>query len=120
MFTANYITRPSDYRGFLTVVLLKAPDDLAIEHRAPEDQLTLDVAFNFLREKLKVVKSRVKSDDTMRVIRELLDISHEAFLAQDRKEGCYALQEAMGLIWPNWAMEPKHQIEAARRLAERT
>jgi hypothetical protein len=120
MFTANYITRPSDYRGFLTVVLLKAPDNLAVDHRAPEDQLTLEIAFKVLKEKLPVVKSRVKSDETMRIIREPLDISHEAFVAQDRKEACYALQEVMGLIWPSYAMEPKHQINAVRRLAART
>jgi len=112
----EYIKSASDYRGFLTTVLLKAPDKLAVDYRAPEYQLTLKLAFDVLREKLPTVKSRVKSEERMRILGEMLLISYEAYLTNDKKKACATLQEIMGIVWPSFAMESVYEPEAKTRL----
>ena len=42
-------------------------------------------------------------------------MSHEAYLAGDRKTGAHVLQECEGMIWKGSAGRPKYMVEAERR-----
>ncbi|MEQ5836378.1 hypothetical protein, partial [Marinobacter sp. NFXS9] len=105
-----------DYRGFLSKVLLGAPDDLKEDYLSPKDQLTLETAYLVLRKGLIVVKSRIRSEEKMRILDEMLVISYEAFLAGEEKKARYTLQEIMGIIWPSVRMRSKYEQEAKVRL----
>ena len=45
----------------------------------------------------------------------MLDMSYEAFRANDAKLGKFILQEIEGMIWPRFARPAKYAVEAERR-----
>ena len=115
---SSYITTASRYRDFLAKVFIKAPDRLEVDFLEPEDQLTVDLALNILKDKLPLVKSRVKSDERMAVLYEMLCIAHEAYSEGNTIKGAHTLQELEGLIWPSAAREVEYELEAKQRLAK--
>ena len=108
--------RISEYRDFLSYVLLYAPDEFPQEdYFEPKDQLNLDKAFDELRRAFPMIKKRVKEQETLSMLRELLEISYEGYKSGDHKKGAYALQEYEGIIWTKYKVKSQYEKEAHQR-----
>lgn len=109
--------RISEYREFLSYVLLYGPDEFPEEdYLEPEDQMSLEKAFSELRRAFPMIKQRVKEEDTLAMLKELLEISYEAYKSGEDRKGAYALQEYTGIIWPKFKMKPMYENEARNRV----
>jgi hypothetical protein len=108
--------RVSEYRDFLSYVLLYSPDEFPEEdYLESSDQMNLDKAFAELRRAFPMIKKRVKEEETLAMLRELLEISYEAYKSGEDKKGAYALQEYTGIIWPKYKMKAQYENEARQR-----
>ena len=75
----------------------------------------LEEAFGSLQAGAHFAEKKLKEPRLIGVFRELLKMSHEAYLAGDSKRGAHVLQEAEGLVWQSRASRLKHVVEAERR-----
>jgi hypothetical protein len=91
------------YHDFWATVIFKAPDDFHYSFLPePVDQSqALADAFESLQYGLRFAKAKIKDERQVGVIAELLRMSYEFYLANERKLAIRALQEAEGLIWPS-------------------
>jgi hypothetical protein len=97
-------------------IILSAPDEFSSFDGKPADQRKeLDRAFADLREGFHLAEKKLKDPRLIRVCRELIEMSYEAYVAGDSKIGAHSLQECEGLIWPGRRLPAKHAVEAERR-----
>lgn len=97
-------------------IVLCAPDQFRGFDDEPVDQAAeLEKRFRWLRDGFLFVERKVKDEQLSRILRELIHMSHEAYLAGDRKTGSHVLQECEGMIWKGRAHRPKYVVEAERR-----
>jgi hypothetical protein len=91
------------YHDFWASVVLNAPDNFQLSFLpVPIDQAqALADAFESLHCGLPLANVKLKDERLCTVVSELLRMSHEFYLAGDRKQGTRSLQEAEGLIWPS-------------------
>ena len=105
----------SEYNDFICYVILKAPNNF------PEDSgTTLDSAFDDLKNNIEILLKRIKSEEQISVLREMLEMSYGAYIESDLKKAIYILQEFQGIVWPKFKMEPKYETEAANRIISKT
>lgn len=97
-------------------VLLSAPDDFSSFDGKPVDQRKeLDRAFADLRDGFHYAEKKLKDPRLIRICRELIEMSYEAYVTGDSKLGAHSLQECEGMIWPGRRLPVKHAVEAGRR-----
>jgi hypothetical protein len=104
------------YHDSWTSIVLSAPDQFHGFGDEPVDQAAeLEKRFRWLRDGFFYVERKVKDEQLCRILLELIQMSHEAYLAGDRKTGAHVLQECEGMIWKSGAGRPKYVVEAERR-----
>lgn len=81
--------------------------------------MDLERAFGELFEGFVTVRQRVTSEEMLRVLREMLEMSFEAYREGNEIRGAHILQEFEGLIWPSRKVSLGHESEARRRLTTR-
>jgi hypothetical protein len=85
---------------FIAHVVLGAPDDFPIEdYRASDDQLTLERAFEELRNGLAFVAVSNSDPAFHDRLRAVLDESLAAYRAGERKKGAHRLQDFQDMIF---------------------
>lgn len=81
-----------------------------------EDQVAaLSQAFDELRSGFYFAERKIKDDRLLRIIRELVEMSYEAYTRGESKLGAHTLQEARGMIWTGSSLPIKYAVEAERR-----
>lgn len=103
------------YHDSWSVVVLCAPDEFGFDGEVVDQATELEKWFRWLRDGFFFVERKVKDEQLCRILRELIQMSHEAYLAGDRKTGSHILQECEGMIWKGRAGRPKYVVEAERR-----
>ena len=104
------------YHDLWTTIVLCAPDRFRDLDGQPVDQRkALDEAFDVLRSGFSFVERKIKDPRQVRILRELLVMSYEAYVSGDAKTGAHSLQECEGLIWKSRSGRLKYVVEAERR-----
>jgi hypothetical protein len=104
------------YHDHWASIVLYAPDRFQDLDGNPVDQrAALEEAYEVLRSGFEFVVRKVNNPRQIRIMRELIEMSYEAYLAGDTKMGAHALQECEGLIWPSRSSKLKYVVEAERR-----
>jgi hypothetical protein len=95
---------------------LCAPDNFRDLDGNPVDQAAaLLEAFKVLRSGFSFAARKIDDPRQLRVMRELIEMSFEAYVAGDAKTGAHTLQECDGLIWSSRRVRLKYVVEAERR-----
>jgi len=110
------------WHDFWASLLLSAPDNFR-EYDTQQNKFVcvanqsdaLTAGFDTLRSGLYFAEHKVKDDGLMRIIRELIEMSFEAYCAGEGKIGAHTLQECEGMIWTERQFPPKYAVEAERR-----
>jgi hypothetical protein len=111
----------TEYHDFLAYVTLFAPSDFPEEdYLQPHEQITLDKAFSKLRNDFGLVRERVKDENTLTLLRELLEMSYEHYSHGDDVKGAHIIQEFETLIWPSRGAPIDYSPIALQRIKERT
>jgi hypothetical protein len=104
------------YHDFWATIVLCAPDNFRSVDGSPvNQQAELRASFHLLREWFHLVEKKFKDPRLVCVLRELLMMSEEAYVAGEAKRGAHVLQECEGLIWPSRAGDLKYVVEAEER-----
>jgi len=110
------------WHDYWFVVLLSAPDELkeydakACKMVKLSDQATaLNDAYETLLSGFHFAERKLKDDQLIRIVRELIVMAFEAYRAGDRKRGNHTLQEGEGMIWSGSRLRVKYAVEAERR-----
>ncbi len=106
------------YHDSWATIILCAPDqfpeyDWDTPKRSQAQRL--EEAFVSLQAGAHLAEKKLKEPRLIGVFRELLKMSHEAYIEGDSKRGAHVLQEAEGLVWQSRASLLKHVVEAERR-----
>src|SRR5688572_23867137 len=84
---------------FLSVVIVQAPDEfLREDYLDDSDQLTLDLAFQELRDGMQFVKERIKDKAVVLQLQNCLTASLAAYRAGDDVRGAHLLQDFQRLL----------------------
>jgi hypothetical protein len=112
--------RVSEYHDFLVYVGHSAPDAFPTEdYLAPHEQMTLRKAFDELVGAFSLLKQRVKDTEKLEVLREMLAMSLEFYLAGDATAGARTLQEFESIVWPKFHHDYGYASVAQKRLRAR-
>jgi hypothetical protein len=104
------------YHDFWATIILCAPDKFSSLDGSPVDQQAeLRASFETLRKWFPLAEKKFKDARLVGVLRELLVMSEEAYVAGEKKRGAHILQECEGLIWPSRAGDLKYVVEAEER-----
>jgi hypothetical protein len=104
------------YHDLWAHILLSAPDHFMSWNDQPVDQSQqLELRFQELMDGFYMAERKLKDPRLIRICRELLDMSLQAYKAGDTKLGAHTLQECEGLIWKSRRNSLKHVVEAERR-----
>lgn len=104
------------YHDHWSSIVIYAPDEFCdLDGRPVNQDNALDEAFDVLKHGFVFVERKIKAPRQLRILRELIDMSYEAYQAGDAKTGAHALQECEGLIWPSRKSKLKYVVEAERR-----
>lgn len=105
------------YHDAWSGIVLYAPDGFtSLDGDAlPDQKAALDAAFEEIYSGFHFVEKKIKDQRLLRVLRELLLMSHEAYHAGDTKRGAHIFQECEGLIWPSRKGKLKYVVEAEQR-----
>jgi hypothetical protein len=96
----RYVRSTHGLRDFIATVVVGAPDRFRQrDHRAPEDQLNLDRAFEELRLGLEFVAPRDADPGFHDRLRDVLGASLAAYRAGDRRRGAHLLQDFQDMIF---------------------
>lgn len=115
IFFRNFETL-GQYHDHWAVIVLNGPDRFRDVDGHPVDQeAALKEAYDALRCGFVFVERKLKDPRQLRILRELIDMSYQAYRAGDRKTGAHILQECEGLIWPSRRSRLKYVVEAERR-----
>jgi hypothetical protein len=87
---------------FITVIVLCAPDQFP-ENDFPteEAQLTLDSAFDELRQGMRFVAERISDDAVLSLLWRYMNVSFEAYKADKITEGALILQKFERILLAN-------------------
>lgn len=97
-------------------LLLSAPDRFRpVRNEVVDQTAALKSGFERLRSGFHFAERKVKDERVIRVLREMIDMSQEAYVAGNVKLGAHILQECEGMIWKKQSLKIKHAIEAERR-----
>jgi hypothetical protein len=104
------------YHDFWATVVLCAPDNFRSVDGSPVNQQTeLRSSFETLKKWFPLAERKFKDPRLIGVLRELLVMAEEAYVAGEEKRGAHILQECEGLIWPSRAGDLKYVVEAEER-----
>lgn len=104
------------YHDFWATIVLCAPDEFSSVDGSPVNQLAeLRASFETLRKGFLLAEKRIKDPRLVGVLRELIVMSEEAYVAGEKKRGAHILQECEGFIWPSRAGDLKYAVEAEAR-----
>lgn len=104
------------YHDAWASIILRAPDSFtSFDDTSVDQRQELDRAFADLRAGFFFVEKKLKDARLIRICRELIEMSHEAYITGDSKLGAHSLQECEGMIWPGRKLPVKHAVEAERR-----
>lgn len=104
------------YHDFWAHVLFNAPDRFTSFDDTPVNQKeTLAAAFNALRSGFRFVERKITDTRKLRIMRELIEMSYEAYVAGDSKTGAHTLQECEGMIWKSRTQSVKYAVAAELR-----
>jgi hypothetical protein len=105
------------YHDSWATIILFAPDSFKTfdGDPVPNQAAALNEAFESIRSGFALVERKIKDPRLVGVLKELIDMSQEAYCAGDTKRGAHALQECEGLIWPSRRGKIKYAVEAERR-----
>ncbi len=104
------------YHDFWATILLSAPDEFrSYDDREIDQKAALDEAFEVLRSGFHFAERKVKEPRAVCIMRELIEMAHEAYMSGDAKTGAHTLQECEGMIWPSHRQRVKYAVEAERR-----
>jgi hypothetical protein len=105
-----------DYHGVFVALLRGAPDGFVPMGDEVLDQAqALRDGFDDLRDGFHLVQEKIEDERQRRIVRELIEMSFEAYAAGDAKTGVLVLGEAEGMIWNVRARPVKFAVEAERR-----
>ena len=105
-----------DYHAVFATVLSCAPDHFDPIGDEVLDQTTaLREAFEDLHDGLRFARMKIKDGRKLLVVRELIEMSHEAYVAGNSETGGAVLREAEGMIWTERAVAVRYAAEAERR-----
>jgi hypothetical protein len=121
--TATRFESLGQWHDFWAVVLFSAPDGFreydersAEMATAPDQAAALEAAYETLISGFHFAHRKLKDEQLIRIIRELIEMAFEAYRAGDRKRGNHTLQEAEGMIWRGRQLPVKYAVEAERRI----
>jgi hypothetical protein len=104
------------YHDAWATIILFAPDRfMPLNDEVVDQSRELDRGFQELRDGFHLAEKKLKEPRLIRVGRELLDMSYEAYKAGDVKRGAHVLQECEGLIWKSRHDRLKYVVEAEQR-----
>ena len=104
------------YHDAWASIVLFAPDQFPpINDEVVDQRQELESRFQELRDGFDLAERKLKEPRLIRICRELLDMSYEAYKAGDAKRGAHTLQECEGLIWKSRHDRLKHVVEAEQR-----
>lgn len=108
------------YHDAWASVLLSAPDNFRwFEGNkfvpVSDQRQALSAAFEDLQSGFHFVERKIKDPRLIKVMREMLDMSFEAYRAGERKRAAHTLQELEGMIWTSRKLKPKYAVEAEQR-----
>ena len=90
----SWVKSDAGFRDFLSLVIVHAPDEFPEEDfLAPEEQLTLDLAFQELRTGVELLSKKRISAAQKRQLYELLQAAHSKYVAGLDVEAAHLLQE---------------------------
>ncbi len=96
--------------------MFSSPNNFQSLDNTPLDQQeALRDAFEMLHEAFPLVEKKLKDGYLAPILRELMRMAYDFFLAGDDRNGCYALQEVEGSVWPSRKVPPRHAPAAERR-----
>ena len=105
------------YHDHWASVILCAPDSFRSVDDSPVNQKdALREAFDVLRTGFKFVERKEKDPRKQRIMRELIEMSYEAYVAGENKIAAHTLGECEGLIWPSRAQRIKYAVSAEQRV----
>lgn len=85
---------------FIGYVVVHAPDRFPVEdYLAPEEQMTLQKAFDELRHGLSLIDPEIADKDKSRRLSSLLEESLAAYRSGEMVKGAHLLQDLEGLIF---------------------
>lgn len=85
---------------FIGYVVIHAPDRFPTEdYLLPEQQMTIEKAFDELRRGLGFIDREVANEDKLRKLSSLLDESFAAYRSSDEVKGAHLLQDFEALIF---------------------
>lgn len=121
--TATRFESLGQWHDFWAVILLSAPDDF-MEYdekstemaKVPDQAVALKDAYETLISGFHFAHRKLKDEQLIRIVRELIEMAFEAYRAGDRKRGNHTLQEAEGMIWAGSRLPVKYAAEAERRI----
>src|SRR3546814_13019917 len=101
------------YHDLLVYVAMSAPDHFP---NKVSDQATLfRESFEDLRSDFGFVERQIKNERLSRILREMLEMSFEAYQAGNNILGARVLIELEGLVWNSRSGQVKQAVEAALR-----
>lgn len=104
------------YHDHWASIVLHAPDDFQdFDGNVVNQRQALEEAYDVLRAGFVFVERKIKDPRQLRILRELIEMSYQSYLARDVKSGAHTLQECEGLIWPSRLARLKYVVEAERR-----
>jgi hypothetical protein len=105
-----------DYHGVFVELFQGAPDGFVpIGGEVVDQAQALRDGFDDLRDGFPLVQERLKDERQRRIVRELIEMSFEAFVAGDATTGILVLREVEGMIWTVRARPVQFAVEAERR-----
>ncbi|WP_406234153.1 hypothetical protein ACI703_01225 [Isoptericola jiangsuensis] len=111
------------WHDFWAVVILRSPDEF-VEYneklrsfiRVEDQKSALEEAYDTLLSGLPLAQRKLKDDQLVSIVRELIEMAFDSFRQGDGKRGSHILQEAEGMIWPGRAGRIKYAVEAELRV----
>jgi recombinational DNA repair protein (RecF pathway) len=90
----SWVKSESGFRDFLSLVIVHAPDEFPEEDfLEPEEQLTLDLAFDELRKGIELLSARRVSPNQKQQLHELLKQAYSNYLNGEDVKAAHLLQE---------------------------
>ncbi len=106
------------YHDAWSTIILFAPSSFRTFDGQPvaDQAAALDEAFELIRSGFVFVEKKLKDQQRLcGVLREMIDMAHEAYRAGDARRGAHVFQECEGLIWPSRQGRLKYAVEAEQR-----
>ena len=105
------------YHDAWSTIVLSAPASFRTFDGAPvpDQAAALEEAFALIRSGFVFVEKKLEDPRLLGVLRELIEMSYEAYVCGDTRRGAHVFQECEGLIWPSRSGRLKYVVEAEMR-----